>query len=131
MNGECVIKWMYRLIKLCSRCMIFVLYLNIYAATNNQQSTNFLQAILFVGLCMTGVLSGAEYVSVTSGVWTVYPSRAPEFPPVFIVVRVTRSLVLCVCFVDRCLTFWSIFLSLCCLFLFDVRIMITPSYEYI
>ena len=26
-------------------------------------------------------------------------------PPVFSVVRVTRSLVLCVCFVDRCLSF--------------------------
>ena len=33
-------------------------------------------------------------------------SEAPEFtPPVLSGVRVTRSLVLCVCFVDRCLSF--------------------------
>jgi hypothetical protein len=37
-------------------------------------------------------------------------------------VRVTRNLVLCVCFVDRCLSFWP----LCCLFFFDLRILITP-----
>ena len=48
-------------------------------------------------------------------------------PPIFGVARVTRSLVLCVCFVDRCLyscTFWGgggggmSFL--------DLRILITP-----
>ena len=38
-------------------------------------------------------------------------------------VRVTRSLILCVCFVDRCLSFWS----LCCLS-FDLRILITLWY---
>ena len=41
----------------------------------------------------------------TSGARTTYPSGAPEFTPVFSGVRVTRSLVLCVCFVDRCLSF--------------------------
>jgi hypothetical protein len=30
MNGECVVIYMYMLIKLYSRYMIFVLYLNIY-----------------------------------------------------------------------------------------------------
>ena len=44
-------------------------------------------------------------------------------PPVFSVIHVTRSLVLYVCFVDRCLSFF--FWSLCCLF-FDIRILITP-----
>ena len=39
-------------------------------------------------------------------------------PPVFSGVRVTRSLVLCVCFVDRCLSFF--FWPLCSLF-FDIR----------
>ena len=29
----------------------------------------------------------------------------PSSPPIFDGVRVTRSLVLCVCFVDRCLSF--------------------------
>jgi hypothetical protein len=44
--------------------------------------------------------------------------------PVYNGVRVTWSLVLCVCFVDRCLSFF--FLPLCCLFFFDIRILITP-----
>ena len=35
----------------------------------------------------------------------VYPSRASEFTPGFSGVRITWSLVLCVCFVDRCLSF--------------------------
>ena len=34
------------------------------------------------------------------------------------------SLVLCVCFIDRCLYF--IFWPLCCLFFFDIRILMTP-----
>ena len=42
----------------------------------------------------------------TSGAGTAYASRAPEWsPPVFSGVHVTRSLVLCVCFVDRCVSF--------------------------
>ena len=46
---------------------------------------------------MTGVISEAE---------TAYPSGAPEFTPDFFNgVRVTRSLVLYVCFVDRSLSF--------------------------
>ena len=48
-------------------------------------------------------------------------------PPVFSGVRVTRSLVLYVCFVDRCFSFCTFFFwALCCLFLFDLRILITP-----
>jgi hypothetical protein len=55
-------------------------------------------------------------------------------PPVFSGARGTRFLVLCVCFLDRCLHFF--FWPLCCLF-FDIRILITPlvssnsSYNYI
>jgi hypothetical protein len=45
-------------------------------------------------------------------------------PPVFSGVRVIRSLVLCVCFVDRCLYFFS--WPLYCLFVIDIRILITP-----
>jgi hypothetical protein len=37
-----------------------------------------------------------------SGTGNAHPSGTPEFTPVFSRVRVTRSLVLCVCFVDRC-----------------------------
>jgi hypothetical protein len=36
---------------------------------------------------------------------TANPFRAPESTPVFSGVRVTRALVLCVCFVERCLSF--------------------------
>jgi hypothetical protein len=43
--------------------------------------------------------------------------------PGFSGVRGTRSLVLYVCFVDRCLYFF--FWPLCCLFFFDIRILIT------
>ena len=45
-------------------------------------------------------LTGATSVAKTD-----YPSGAPEFIPGFSGIRVTRSLVLCVCFVDRCLSF--------------------------
>ena len=49
-------------------------------------------------------------------------------PPVFSGVRVTRSLVLYVCFVDRCLSVYLSFFfwPLCCLSFFDIRILITP-----
>jgi hypothetical protein len=47
-------------------------------------------------------------------------------PSVFSGVRVTRSLVLYVCFVDCCLSFCTFFWSLCCLFFFDIWIPITP-----
>jgi len=47
-------------------------------------------------------------MGVTSGAGTTYPSRAPGSPPVFSGVRVTRSLVLCVCFVDRCWFFCTL-----------------------
>jgi hypothetical protein len=57
----------------------------------------------------------------TSGAGTAYPSGAL---PVFSGVRVTQSLVLCVCFVDCCLSFF--FWPLCCLFFFDIQILITP-----
>jgi len=49
-------------------------------------------------------------------------------PPVFSGVRVTRCLVLCVCFVDRCLSFCTFSFGHCVvrLFFFDIRILITP-----
>jgi hypothetical protein len=41
--------------------------------------------------------------------------------------HVTRSLVVCVCFVDRCLSFCTFFIwPLCFLFFFDIRILIAP-----
>jgi hypothetical protein len=40
--------------------------------------------------------------------------------------RVARSLVICVCFVYRCLIFSLYLLPLCCLSFFDLRILITP-----
>jgi hypothetical protein len=53
-----------------------------------------------------------------------HASGAPEFTPVFSGVRVTRSLVLYVCFVDHCLLI--LFWSSCCLFFFDIRILMNP-----
>ena len=53
----------------------------------------------------------------------IFPEHLSS-PPVFSGVCVTRSLVLCVCFVDRCLSFF--FWPLCC-FSFDLRILITHS----
>jgi hypothetical protein len=41
----------------------------------------------------------------TSEAGTAYPFGAPKLIPRFSGVRVTRSLVLYVCFVDRCLSF--------------------------
>ena len=43
---------------------------------------------------------------------TAYPSGAPEFTPVFSWVRVTRSLVLYVCFVGHCLSFCTFLLAI-------------------
>jgi hypothetical protein len=43
-------------------------------------------------------------MGVTIGAGTAYPSEALSLPPVVNRVRVTRSLVLCVCFKDRCLS---------------------------
>ena len=42
--------------------------------------------------------------------------------PVFSNVHVTRSLALCVCFEERCLSLCP----LCCLFFFDLRVLIAP-----
>ena len=57
--------------------------------------------------------------------------NTPEFTPVFSGVRVTQSLVLCVCFVDRCLSFHIFFfltILMCCLSFFYLRILITLWY---
>jgi hypothetical protein len=40
--------------------------------------------------------------------------------------EVSRPLVLCGCFVDRCLSFCTFAWPLCCLFFVDIRILITP-----
>jgi hypothetical protein len=53
----------------------------------------------------------------TSGAGTAYPSGASEVTPCFSGVRVTRSLVFCVIFVDRFVSFCPFFFwPLCCLF---------------
>jgi hypothetical protein len=48
----------------------------------------------------------------TSGAETAKPYEAPEFTPVFSGVRVTRSFVLCLCFVDHCLSFVPFLLAI-------------------
>ena len=47
-------------------------------------------------------------------------------PPVFSGVRVTRSFVLYVCFVDRWLSFCTFSLAVLCFLFFDIRILIAP-----
>jgi hypothetical protein len=79
----------------------------------------------------------SEYCIIITGFVKTWTRRVPlveqelltfpvhlSLPPVLNGVRVTRSLVVCVCFVDRCLSFF--FWPLCCLFFFDIRILITP-----
>ena len=51
-------------------------------------------------------------------------------PPIFSGVRVTRSLVLYVCFVDRCLSCCTLFWPLCCLFFFVIRFLIAPLVSF-
>ena len=51
----------------------------------------------------------------TSAAGTAYSSGAPCLHQVFREIRVGWSLVLCVCFVDRCLSIWP----LCCLFVYS------------
>ena len=51
-----------------------------------------------------------DFTGVISGTGTAYPSGAPEITPGFSEVRVTRSLISYVCFVDRCLSFCTFFL---------------------
>ena len=62
----------------------------------------------------------------TGGRVTTYPYGAYELTPGFSGVRVTRSLVLCLSFVDRCLSFCTFsFWLLSCLSFFELSILIT------
>ena len=70
---------------------------------------------MYVGLGMGKWGGGANFkitnkrqLIVTSGAGTAYPSGAPEFTRGLIGVRVTQSLILYVCFVDRCLSFCTL-----------------------
>jgi len=57
-------------------------------------------------LLITGIVCNEiNTTGVTSGAGTAYLSGSTWVDPRFSGVRVTRSLVLCVCFVDRCLSF--------------------------
>jgi hypothetical protein len=71
----------------------------------------FLSATLFSGILH-------DYV------FTVYPFGAPDFTPRFSGVRVIRSLVLCVYFVDRCLSLCSFSFDHCVVC--PLRNLITP-----
>jgi hypothetical protein len=65
----------------------------------------------------------------TSGVGTVYPSGALEhWSPVFSGFRVTVSLVLCVCFINRCMSFCIFLWPLCCLILITPLVSSNSSY---
>jgi hypothetical protein len=64
-------------------------------------------------LCYHNFGTSMIVTSATSGAGTAFPSGAPEFNPVFSGVRVTRSLVLCVCFVDRWFSFCTFSFGRC------------------
>ena len=72
---------------------------------------------------------------VTSGAGTAYPSGAPEFIPGFQWGSCYSIFSFICMFVDRCLSFF--FWPLCCLFFFDIQILITPlvssnsSYKFV
>ena len=70
-------------------------------------------------------VSNFNTTGATSGAGTAYHSGAPEFIPVFSGVRVTRSLVLCVCFVDRCLSFCTFSFGIA--FFSDIRILVSSN----
>ena len=65
------------------------------------------------------VYENRKYNKYTNGAGTAYPSGTPEFTPVFSGARFTRYIVLCVCFVDRCLYF--------CTFSFDHCVVCSSS----
>jgi hypothetical protein len=69
-------------------------------------------------------LARTHEAGATSGAGIDYPSGAPEVTPNFSGVRVTQSLVLCVCFEDRCLSFCSFFLAI----MLSVLLRCTDSY---
>ena len=60
---------------------------------------------LFSFLCCVVLCFVCLRTSATCGPRTAYPSGAPELPPVFSGVCVTRSFALYVCFVDRYCSF--------------------------
>jgi hypothetical protein len=63
----------------------------------------------------------------TSGTGTAYLPEQLCSLPIFSGFRVTRSLATFVCFVDGCFCSFVVFHSaLCCLFFFDIRVLITP-----
>jgi hypothetical protein len=72
------------------------------------------------------VCNSINTTGVTSVAGTAYPSGAPEFTQVFSGVHVTQSLVLYVCFVDRCLSFCTFSYGHCVVFFFNIQILITP-----
>ena len=74
---------------------------------------------------MTGHFSSlVQALSITSGTGTAHPSGAHEFRPIFSGVHATRSLVLYVCFVDRCLSFYLFSFGHCVVC--PLRILIIP-----
>jgi hypothetical protein len=66
----------------------------------------------------------------TSGAGTHYPSGAPAFTPGFSGVCVTRSLLLYVCFVDHCLSFYTFCFGHCVVCSSSVYEVLTTSGTY-
>ena len=80
------------------------------------------------------ICSQSNTMGVASGAEIVYPSGAPAFTPSFSGVHITLSVVFCAVFCRSLFVRLSFFcLPLCCLFFFDLQILITPlkiGYHY-
>ena len=112
-----------------SKCTLFTSLITVdrYGISVSQMTTcrntfrSFPHSRLITG-CVTRLTRRA-----TSGAGTDTLPEHLSSPPVFSGVCVTRSFVLYVCFVDSCLSFCTFsFWPLCCLFFFDIWILITP-----
>ena len=65
----------------------------------------------------------------TSGAGTAYSSGAHEFTQVLSGVRITQSLVLCICFVDHCLSFCTFYFGHCVVCSSSIYGFRLPSYN--
>jgi hypothetical protein len=112
----------------CSNCVVF------FNCSNSVVFFNCSNSVVFFS-CSNSVVSicrnssknkkNKKYNTVETAYSSEHLSSLIPFSD-FSGIHVTRSLVVCVCFVDRCLSFCPFSFSHCCwLFFFDLRILIT------
>ena len=100
-------------------------FLDDVVTVNNSGFLTFVKQLYISALPLTGQALNVIHlwwVSLVKQELLILPYHLSS-PSVFSWVRVPRSYVLCICFEDRCLSFF--FWPLCCLSLIDTRILIT------